>query len=386
MRKKLTILHINCNYMTTKLHQIMMRHFKNLDNIVFAPISMSTASNVIPDENVIVSKCFNKLDRIFYFYKQKKIYESINKNIKNISSFDCIHAYTLFTDGNVAYKLHKKYGIPYIVAIRDTDVNAFYKYRFYLRKRGTNILRNAEKIFFLSKSYENQVMNKYVEKKYKKQILEKVEIIPNGIDDFWLKNINYEKKINTTVKNIKKKKINLIFVGQIIKRKNIKIILRAVEILSKNGWDIIFDVIGKVNDKRLYNKLKKNKFFNYLGEMSKEELIKYYRNHDIFIMPSKTETFGLVYVEAMSQGLPVIYSKNQGFDNQFPNGEVGLRVDNNKAKDSVMSILDIAEDYERYYKNCINNVGKYNWKKICDRYLNIYHDIHNKYEVENEKK
>lgn len=40
-------------------------------------------------------------------------------------------------------------------------------------------------------------------------------------------------------------------------------------------------------------------------------------------MPSHKETFGLVYAEAMSQGLPIIYTKNQGFDGQFPDGYVG---------------------------------------------------------------
>jgi len=44
-------------------------------------------------------------------------------------------------------------------------------------------------------------------------------------------------------------------------------------------------------------------------------------------MPSITETFGLVYAEALSQGLPVLYTRGQGFDRQFEEGEVGYAVD-----------------------------------------------------------
>ena len=64
-----------------------------------------------------------------------------------------------------------------------------------------------------------------------------------------------------------------------------------------------------------------------LKEFDKEELIKLYRDSHIFTMPSITESFGLVYAEAMTQALPVVYTKGQGFDGQFPDGEVGYSVE-----------------------------------------------------------
>ena len=273
MKKKLTILHINCNYMTTKLHQLMIQHFNNLNNIVFAPISKKTQETIIPDNNVYVSKCFNKIDRISFFYKQRKIYKSIEKMITNINNIDCIHAYTLFTDGNIAYKLFQKYNIPYFVAIRDTDVNAFYKYRFYLRKRGNIIMKNATKVFFLSEAYKEQVINKYILKDLRQKILQKSIIIPNGIDDFWLNNIYYDKNLILTNERIKKRQIRLLFVGQIIKRKNIELILKAINKLKNMEWNVTLDVVGKINDKKLFNKLCKNKYFNYAGEKTKKNYL-----------------------------------------------------------------------------------------------------------------
>ena len=73
-----------------------------------------------------------------------------------------IHAYTLFTDGNVARTLSKKYGVPYVVAIRDTDVNDFFRYRPYLIKLGSQIMKDASAVFFLSESYKRIVLEKYV--------------------------------------------------------------------------------------------------------------------------------------------------------------------------------------------------------------------------------
>ena len=94
-------------------------------------------------------------------------------------------------------------------------------------------------------------------------------------------------------------------------------------------------------------------------------------------MPSFTETFGLVYVEALSQGLPVIYTKGQGFDGQFPEGTVGYHVTPTESKDVAEKILKIAENYMKISSNCNNGIKKYQWKMISEEYLRIYRGIIN---------
>ena len=55
-------------------------------------------------------------------------------------------------------------------------------------------------------------------------------------------------------------------------------------------------------------------------------------------MPSFPETFGLVYVEAMSQGLPIIYTKGQGIDGYFEDGKVGYPVNTKDSNDIVKKL------------------------------------------------
>ena len=333
MKNNIKILHINCNYLTTALHQTMIRELNQYtENIVFVPTYDRYNRVINLDNNVIVSECFNKWDRIFYFYKQKKIFASVEKNVKNISEFRFIHAYTLFTDGNVAFKLSKKYNIPFVVAIRDTDVNSFLKYKKYLKPLAIKILKNAAAIFFLSASYKKYFFEKFLNNKDKEVINEKIFIIPNGIDNYYFKNIFVDKNAKESIERIKNKKINLIFVGKICKRKNLELTLKAISILRKYDWIINFNVIGKITDQKLYDRLANKYEFNYLGEHNRIEIVSLLRENDIFVMPSKTETFGLVYAEAMSQGLPVIYTKGQGFDGQFDEGLVGYHVDDSNEK------------------------------------------------------
>lgn len=370
------VLHINANYITTALHQTMIEHFGNvIDNIVFAPTYNKDISIIEPYSNVIVSECFKKWDRLLFYYKQKKIQDTIEKEIK-IESVDVIHAYTVFTDGNTALELSKKYKKPYVVAVRDTDVNVFFKYMFYLRKRGVEIIKNAKAVFFLSEAYRDAVVDKYIPEKNRESILCKSYIIPNGIDDYWLDNKYYNRNIDQTIERIREKKeIRCIFVGGIEPRKNIEQTLKALKKLNCEGWKTTLTVVGKIKDVKTFNSLNNYREFIYTSQKTREELIKYYRAADIFIMPSHTETFGLVYAEAMSQGLPVIYTRGQGFDRQFEEGLVGYSVSDKDLDELIKRIYAIVSEYKDISKNCTDKVVKFEWNSIVQKYVSIYKGI-----------
>ncbi len=364
------ILHINCNYIGTTLHQLMIEHLDALgyDNQIFVPTYDKRIRAIKTNNNVYVSECFTKWDRLLFDYKQQKIIKAIEEQY-DITEFDLIHAYTLYTDGNVARILSEKYGIPYVVAIRNTDVNVFFKKMIHLRRRGVKTLLAAKGVFFLSESYRRQVFKKYIPQKYQSRIKHKSYILPNGLDEFWLKNTpNQEKRLD-------KKNIKLIYAGRIDKNKNIPTIQKAMEILRKQGYATTLTVVGKIQNKNVFEIIKRYPFTTYIPAQPKEELMSIYREADIFVMPSFTESFGLVYAEAMSQGLPVIYSKEQGFDGQFPEGIIGYHVDSKSPSDVALGIMRVIENYERIKPNCIPLSHRFAWDHICQDYSSLYKKI-----------
>ena len=96
---------------------------------------------------------------------------------------------------------------------------------------------------------------------------------------------------------------------------------------------------------------------------------------NIFVMPSKHETFGLTYVEAMSQGIPVIYTKDEGFDGFFEDGKVGYSIKYNDYIDMSDKIKLIIKNYEAISNDCITEALKFNWKDISLRYIKEYRDV-----------
>lgn len=364
------ILHINCNYIGTTLHQLMIEHLDALgyDNQVFVPTYDKNIAVIKPNDNVYVSECFNKWDRLVFDYKQQKIIKAIEEHY-DVASFDLIHAYTLYTDGNAARVLSEKYGVPFVVAVRNTDVNDFLKKMVHLRKRGLKTLLAAKEVFFLSEAYRRQVFEKYIPRKYQEEIKNKTHIIPNGIDEFWFENTPEQGKY------IDKKRVKLVYAGRIDKNKNIPTTQKAMMILRKQGYETTLTVVGRVQDEKEFQIIKNAPYTTCIPAMPKEKLIDVYRESDIFVMPSFTESFGLVYAEAMSQGLPVIYSKGQGFDNQFPEGVVGYHVDSGSPDDVAEGIKRVVENYSGIQKNVVDAARDFSWIKLIEKYVQVYRTI-----------
>ncbi len=369
------VFHINRNYLTSALHQVMIGHLNStgVESIVFAPTDNSASAVITPNANVIVSECFNKWDRFSFTHKQAKIRNAL-MSACDVSDVDCIHAYTLFTDGNCAMTLSEKYGIPYIVAVRNTDVNSFFKKLPYLHNRGIQIMCRASAICFLSEAYRKQVFERYVPERYRDDLLKKTHIIPNGIDDFWLSNA-VQSSDSTRKNRIRLKELRLVYAGRIDKNKNIPTIVKTIEILKRDGWKTTLTVVGKIEDRTEYRKIVKSPFVTYIPAKPKEELIDIYRSGDIFVMPSFTESFGLVYAEAMSQGLPVIYTRGQGFDGQFTEGEVGYHVEAESAESVANSIKWITERYDEIATVVAGKASKFTWANIVEEYFGIYQTI-----------
>ncbi len=363
----MNILHICNNFISSTVHQKMVQASRSLEirNTVFAPV-VTLEGRVTPAEDEYAKVCVTSLDRFFFHKKQKKTYNCLRETV-NIEDYDYVHTHCVFTDGNVALRLKKEFGVPYLVTINNTDLNHFFKLRLLLRKRGIEILKQASAIIFIAEPYKRIAFEKYIPEELHTGLLSKTWVLPFGIDDFWFKHKAESPKEITNAKHIK-----FFYAGDINKNKNIDLTVKAIQTLKSRGLTAELVLAGKIHDQALFNTLTKNPFVSYAGTLNREELKTRYRNSDIFVMPSHTDTFGLVYAESMSQATPVLYTRGQGFDDQFPDGTVGFAVSDTDPAELAEKALKIMDDYGTFSRNCLNHLDKFNWYKIAEQYKNIY--------------
>lgn len=362
------VLHINSYYSNRFFYKNLFE--KQLENgleiDVFVPIPTSLS---VPKLDLggytSLNVTHQKYDRFFFHLKHRKIW-NVLKTKYHFNEYDVIHAHSLFSNGYMAMKLKRAYKIPYVVVVRRSDVNTFFKYMLHLRKLGIQILSEADQIIFLSKPYRKYVFEKYIPINLKEKLYNKTLIIPNGINDFWLdSNKNKDKAPGISC-------LKILYVGQVRKNKNILTTVEAIKILQEKGYEVSYTIAGEIYETDYFSQISQIPFINYLPPQDKEALKEIYQSHDIFVMPSISEAFGIVYAEAMSQGLPVVYTKNQGFDGQFENGEVGYAVDCFNPQEIAERIEDIVKNYSQLSKNCLLNADAFSWDKINQNVQDVY--------------
>lgn len=357
------VLHLCPDYPYTALYgHLIGKLSDHIDNIVYIQQSELPLKATYPI--VYLGRDFGFFDRLLFFRKQYCVINDI-KHRKLTENIEVIHAHTLFSSGYEAYKLKKEYGVPYVVAVRNTDVNVFFHYMPHLRHIGVKVMLSASAVIFLSPAYQNQVIKQYVPPRLRDIIRKKSYVIPNGIDDFYLNNTPDGLKKNDN------KSVSIIYVGEISHNKNLPSTLKACYILKNRGYQIKYRVVGKILDSDL-NALSQDPIVEYHNYCDKSEIINYYRESDVFVMPSLTETFGLVYAEALSQGLPIIYSKGQGIDGYFEEGYVGYHVVSKNAEEIANSIEQIIADLHNMSERAILASRRFNWSDIALEYVGLY--------------
>lgn len=372
----LNIIHITNDYNGSEVYKNLFNSIDKygITQFVYHPtrIKNKKSNPEIQYFNNIVSKIYIRpiLDiytRVNYFAKIRRIFKSIQEEIR-FDEQSIIHAHTWYSDGGVAYEIFKKFGTPYIITIRSTDLVIFFKYLIHLRTYGINILKNASKIVFLTPAYKSRLYSFSCLKRLVPYIESKCIVIPNGIDNIWINNAKKRKTINLET-------LELLYIGRFIKRKNIINLLKATEILNMNGIKCHLALVGDgIEKNRIVNYILGKKEFSYYGKINDfNKLLELYSKSDIFTMPSSFETFGLAYIEALSQGVPVIFLKDEGISGLYGN-EIGEELKSYHTNDIVKGIYSIYKNYNDYNFSPSYIASRHNWDFIAEKYISIYRE------------
>ena len=180
----------------------------------------------------------------------------------------------------------------------------------------------------------------------------KIYLVNLGFDPsrFTPKNI-YNNKHDTTLR--------IVYSGIITKRKGVHLIASVAERLQHLAIELVF--IGSKDDG--FKCIEGLRNIRYIPYLEHEELLKEFHSSDIFVLPSYLDSWGMVVLEAMASGLPVIVSENTGAKDAVTN-DCGFVIPIDDAAalaDKVLYFYNNREEIERMGRNASKEAQKYTW-------------------------
>jgi len=306
------------------------------------------------DDGVVVYKTesinpFPKMpNKTFNHYK--KLILSLVKNVINISKPEFVFINSsLYGGAALAKYLHSEM-IPFMVSEHLKEFILKNQFSLFQKECINECYNYSSKIITTSKVLKNEIINNFnINSK-------RVLLIPNPADTKYF--LPKRSKTGDT--------FTFISVALLRPEKRLDILIKAFAILSKHIPNIVLTVIGDGPEKNklklLSHKLGVNNRINFIGYQNKIAVSDILRDHDALVLSSDVETFGVVIVEAMSVGLPVIATKCGGPESIVVE-ETGVLVDSNDKNKLSLAMKNMIEDYNNYDSNTIRQIA-----------INIYGD------------
>lgn len=329
--------------------------------------------NYLP-KNALMFKSFNK--------RMEKLYLEI---VEKEGKVDVIHAHSAFWGAIAASYISKKYNIPLVI----TEHSSL-KYAKYVRKSYKKYIyeayRNADVLIAVGNGLKDEIQT-YVSRH--------IEVIHNMVDlNLFYMNKDAEKNkkkynlikdsdsSNKAISKEAKKEFKFFSCAFLEEGKGMDDLIKAFtkafkghEVTLKIGGD------GTLREplENLINSLNMEKQIKLLGKLSREEVSKEMRKCDVFALASEHETFGVVYIEALACGKPVIGTNNGGAEDIIKEYN-GIIAEKKDIEDLTKALKRIKDKYNTYDKNEIREktILSYSEEVLVEKLKGVYKKVNEK--------
>lgn len=266
----------------------------------------------------------------------RKIEEAGRRGLLDLAGADCIHAHKTTFEGFIGYRLSRRLDIPLMVTLRQTD-HYVLRYRPDFRRVFRETLMRSSAVFYIT-PYVLDLVRRYAGGRFFEQhVAGKLFFLPNIVEregagegapsaapsgapagDAAPAGGALPGEHLLTILRMTRRSV---------KRKNIRGLLAALQRLGPGGPSL--EVIGDGEYlpvvRGWVRRLGLEERVRFLGDVPNRRIDPYLRAARAFVLPSTSETFGMVYAEALLNGTPILYSRGTGFDGMFEG--VGAAVD-----------------------------------------------------------
>lgn len=377
----------------------ILKYFVNKDNI--ERIS-KRRSNILKDNDIItfceleglLSIAINRLDSrgIFYHKLSRFISKRFQKKLaayifKNRDDIDIVISYDMHSD--ILFNLLRKNTPEIIRVIDNAHPSRYFLPTIYEKIDSGDFQMTYMKEgggFFHNKKLANRFREELLTANYNivASTFSKKAALFSGVNEenIFLCPYGVSQSKMSANKNLSEN-LNLLFVGQINQRKGIYQLLEAAKFV--NSPNIKFNIVGLRNKSHQHLYVPYEKYVSIWGYVTYEKLVELYNYSNIFIFPVLGEGYGLVILEALSAGLPVITTANCAGPDIIKNGYNGFVIEAGNTEELIQTILWFKNHPEKVLEMSINakeSVKEMTWDNYNNRLISILNEIYNKKKIQ----
>jgi len=203
-------------------------------------------------------------------------------------------------------------------------------------------------------------------------------IIPNGIDF-----LGFNQPL-PPLPQFADDRLNVLFVGRLEKRKGLRFLLRAWGLVLQRHPEARLVIVGRGRPLEGYKRFARRQGWSendvvFAGYVAAEDLPRYYQAADVFCAPNTgQESFGIVLLEAMAAGAPIVASAIPGYRDVVTNGEEGWLVEPKKPDaiaDAISRLLGNPELRSRMRRAGQAKAQAYDWPRVTTQVLDYYEEV-----------
>ena len=276
------------------------------------------------------------IPKVSFFVNLWAVFVSFRKLIRDGWRPDVIHAHIYYA-GVPAILLGKMYKLPVVVTEQFTGF-PLRSIKGFNRLLAKLVFEQASLVCPVSKYLQESIQSYGIQAKFK--------VIANVVDT----SLFFPITVNCS-KNIKCNKKQMLFVALFDPKKGVPYLLEALNRLKRKRSDFILDIVGDGPNRFEYEEMVREKglsdFVRFHGIKAKQEVAKFMKHCDFFVLPSRIETFGVVFIEALACGKPVV-GPDIGGPNEIITTDVGKLVPPADI-DALTAAIDHMHDHYKEY-------------------------------------
>lgn len=279
---------------------------------------------------------------------------------------DIVHAQAVSPPGLSAFLIRKVFKKPYILWGQGFDIYMPWRFKGMISKLA---LRNAATVIALTEDMKREI-----------QKIRAVEptVLPNGIDLERFENLPSRKNLRSRLMIEQGQKI-ILFVGVLKLVKGVRYLIETMTTIKQKEPMARLLIVGDGEERQTLEELAEGLNLrgqvSFAGRVPNEVVPQYMAASDVFVLPSLSESFGIVNLEAMASGLPIVASNLRGMKEIVEDGQSGFLVEPRNPEAIAQKVLLLLQDEglrRRMGERNKQKAKQYSWEEIVAKLEEIY--------------